>query len=132
MFTLSLEECEEFISGDGAHLRELLHPDKAPLELRYSLAHAIVEPGSSTAPHRLRTSEVYYLLSGTGRMSIEDEMKDVGPQETVYIPPGAIQYITNTGVEDLVFLCIVDPAWRPEDEEILLRHIEPFAAGGES
>jgi len=119
MFTRSLEECEEFVSGDGARLRELLHPDKAPLELRYSLAHAIVEPGSSTAPHRLRTSEVYYLLSGTGRMSIDDEMKDVGPQETVYIPPGATQYISNTGVEDLVFLCIVDPAWRADDEEIL-------------
>ena len=119
MFTRSLEECEEFVSGDGARLRELLHHDKAPLELRYSLAHAIVEPGSSTAPHRLRTSEVYYLLSGTGRMSIDDEMKDVGTQETVYIPPGATQYISNTVVEDLVFLCIVDPAWRADDEDIL-------------
>jgi mannose-6-phosphate isomerase-like protein (cupin superfamily) len=43
----------------------------------------------------------------------------VGPGDTVYIPPGAGQQITNTGRSDLVFLAIVDPAWRAEDEELL-------------
>jgi mannose-6-phosphate isomerase-like protein (cupin superfamily) len=36
----------------------------------------------------------------------------------VYIPPGAEQHIRNTGAGDLKFLCIVDPAWRAEDEEV--------------
>jgi len=37
----------------------------------------------------------------------------------VYIPPLSTQYIRNTGSDDLKFLCIVDPAWREQDEEIL-------------
>ena len=44
MFTRDLKDCEEFIAGDNTILREILHPDKADLDLRYSLAHAIVKP----------------------------------------------------------------------------------------
>ncbi len=41
------------------------------------------------------------------------------PGDTVYIAPYSTQRITVLGPEDLEFLCIVDPAWREEDEEIL-------------
>ena len=119
MFVRSLDDCEEFVAGDGSRLRELLHPDKAAVELRYSLAHATVRPGERTVPHRLAASEVYYILRGTGTMSIDDEYEAVEAGCTVYIPPQATQSIENTGDHDLLFLCIVDPAWRLEDEEIL-------------
>ncbi len=118
MFVRKLEDCEEFIAGDETVLREMLHPDKAPLELRYSLAHATLKPGRRSTPHALRTSEVYYLLEGRGVMHIDGETRDVGPRETIYIPPGAKQCIENTGRGDLKFLCIVDPAWREEDEVV--------------
>ena len=119
MLVTRLEDCDEFISADGARLRELLHPDKAELDISYSLAHAVVEPGLSTTAHRLKTSEVYYIIRGEGLAHIDGEEAGVLPGQAVYIPPGAVQYITNTGGDDLVFLCIVDPAWRVEDEEIL-------------
>ncbi len=119
MHVIKLEDCEEFVSRDGARLREMLHPDKAVLDLRYSLAHAIVEPGLSTAEHRLAASEVYYLLSGKGLMHIDGDEEEVSAGCTVYIPPGSVQKITNTGSDDLVFLCIVDPAWQEHLEEIL-------------
>jgi mannose-6-phosphate isomerase-like protein (cupin superfamily) len=119
MHVIRLEECEEFTSADNARLRELLHPDKAGLELRYSLAHAIVEPGLSTAEHRLTVSEVYYLLEGSGMVHIDGEEEKVSAGCAVYIPPGSVQKITNTGERDLVFLCIVDPAWHERYEEIL-------------
>jgi mannose-6-phosphate isomerase-like protein (cupin superfamily) len=118
MFIKDLKKCEEFIAGDGSILRELLHPDKAELTFRYSLAHAVVRPGQTTRSHRLRTSEVYYIMEGTGVMHINEESKAVGPGQTIYIPPDARQFIRNTGASDLVFLCIVDPAWRKEDEEV--------------
>jgi len=119
MFIRRLSDCEEFIAGDDSILRELLHPDKADLAIRYSLAHAIVKPGQTTTPHRLKTTEVYYILEGRGRMHIDAEVNDVGPGCAIYIPPHATQYIENPGGDDLVFLCIVDPAWRAADEEIL-------------
>ena len=119
MFIKDLKQCEEFIAGDNTILRELLHPAKADLNLRYSLAHAVVKPGKTSRPHRLKTSEVYYILEGEGVMHIDDESASVRPGHAIYIPPNAKQYIHNAGKTDLVFLCIVDPAWRKEDEEVL-------------
>ena len=119
MFIKDLKDCEEFIAGDNTILRELLHPDKADLNLRYSLAHAIVKPGDTSQPHKLKTSEVYYILEGEGEMHIDDGVEKVSPSQAIYIPPHAKQYIKNTGNSNLIFLCIVDPAWRVEDEEVL-------------
>ncbi len=119
MFIRELKDCPEFIAGDNCTLREILHPDKADLKIRYSLAHAVVKPGETTRTHRLRTSEVYYILDGKGVMHINEESSPVGPGATIYIPPRAKQSITNPGKKDLRFICIVDPAWRKEDEEVL-------------
>ena len=121
MWIRHLSECEEFIAGDGSRLREVLHPDKSDVAVRYSLAHATVAPGERTNAHRLTTSEVYYILSGGGRMHIDAESGPVNAGCVVYIPPGAAQYIENTGRTDLVFLCIVDPAWRRENEVVLAK-----------
>lgn len=118
MFIRTLNDCEEFIAGDSVILREILHPDKADLKLRYSLAHAVVKPGQTSYQHRLATSEVYYILEGEGIMFIDDESKRVSAGHTVYIPPHATQCIQNISNTDLVFLCIVDPAWRIEDEVV--------------
>jgi len=118
MLVRKLNECEEFTAGDGTILRELLHPDKQPLALRYSLAHAIVPVGQTSIPHSLTTSEVYYIMQGKGEMHIDDASQMIEPGDAVYIPPNARQYVHNCGDEPLVFVCMVDPAWREEDETI--------------
>ncbi len=118
MLIRRLNDCEEFIAGDNTLLRELLHPDKQAITLRYSLAHAVVPSGQTSILHSLTTSEVYYILSGVGEMHIDTEVQTVYPGDAVYIPPHARQYIHNGGTEPLVFICIVDPAWRKEDETI--------------
>ncbi|MBE9158966.1 cupin domain-containing protein [Nodosilinea sp. LEGE 06152] len=118
MLIRKLLDCPEFVAGDGTQLRELLHPDKQDIALRYSLAHAVVPVGQVSTPHALTTSEVYYVLAGQGEMHIDDETSPVGPGDAVYIPPRARQYIRNTGAEPLVFICLVDPAWRQEDETV--------------
>lgn len=118
MLIRKLMECEEFTAGDQTLLRELLHPDKQPLDLRYSLAHATVPPGQTSTLHSLTTSEVYYILSGSGDMSIDDETQRVEPGDAIYIPPNARQCIHNPGTDPIVFICIVDPAWRKEDETV--------------
>lgn len=118
MLVQKLNACAEFMAGDSTHLRELLHPDKQKLALRYSLAHATLPVGQTSIPHSLKTSEVYYILSGSGEMHIDDETQVVEPGDAVYIPPNARQFIHNCGSEPLVFICIVDPAWRQKDETV--------------
>jgi mannose-6-phosphate isomerase-like protein (cupin superfamily) len=118
MLIRQLQDCPEFVAGDGTQLRELLHPDKQDLALGYSLAHAILPVGQVSTPHALTTSEVYYILSGTGEMYIDAGISVVGPGDAIYIPPNARQYLRNNGSEPIVFICIVDPAWRAEDETV--------------
>jgi mannose-6-phosphate isomerase-like protein (cupin superfamily) len=118
MFIKDLSDCEEFKAGDNSILRELLHPDKAEIATNYSLAHAIIKPGQTSLRHKLKTTEVYYILEGEGLMHINKETQRVHPGHAIYIPPNSLQFIQNTGKDDLVFLCIVDPAWKKEDETI--------------
>lgn len=118
MLIIDTDSKEEFIAGDKTILHQILHPDKIELSIRYSMAHATVKPGESSTLHALKTSEVYYILNGEGEMQINDEKAAVRPGQTVYIPPHAKQSIRNTGHTDLKFICIVDPAWRQEDEEV--------------
>ncbi|MBP2146760.1 cytosine deaminase [Methanofollis sp. W23] len=110
-----------FTARDRTHLREILHPKNEPeCRNRCSIAHAYLAPGEASRPHRLRTSsETYYVLSGEGVMHIDEESAQVSAGQVVYIPPGAVQSLENTGEDDLVILAIVDPAWDAEDEEVL-------------
>lgn len=106
---------------DGCLLCELLHPGRVPGagELSYSIAHAIVPAGESTLPHVLgHSSELYYILEGTAEVHVGNEVQTVRPGMAVLIPPGARQYVRNTGGGDLVFLCIVSPQWTREDERL--------------
>jgi mannose-6-phosphate isomerase-like protein (cupin superfamily) len=118
MLIRKLHDCEEFVAGDGTLLRELLHPDKQAIALRYSLAHAVLPSGQTSTLHALKTSEVYYILSGQGEMHIDNESRFVEAGDAIYIPPNATQYIRNVGLQPLIFVCIVDPAWRLADETV--------------
>jgi mannose-6-phosphate isomerase-like protein (cupin superfamily) len=119
MVIRSLDDTAGAKAGDASFLRELLHPAKERLEIGYSLAHAEVGPGEKTLPHRLESAEVYFILEGRGLMHVGDERAEVAAGQAVYIPPGRIQFIENAGTTRLAFLCIVDPAWTPENEEVL-------------
>jgi mannose-6-phosphate isomerase-like protein (cupin superfamily) len=108
-----------FTAGDETIIRELLHPKNDPVPLGYSLAHAEVPPGAASLPHRLHgRSETYLLLEGEGQAYIDGQAYDLQKDELLYIPAGAEQYIRNTGAGVLRFLCIVDPPWSAETEEV--------------
>lgn len=119
MIIKDIERCSRFKAMDGTILCELLHPAREGLDIHYSIAHAVLNPGMRSLPHRLKeSSELYYILEGQGLMHIDAESSKVMPGQAVYIPPGSWQYIENTGATDLKFLCIVYPMWRAQDEEL--------------
>lgn len=122
MLIKDIQNGKYFRAIDNTILCELLHPAKEDeaLEIRCSIAHAIVKPGVTTVQHRLKTSaEVYYILDGEGVIYIDDESADVHSGQAIYIPPNSKQNIQNTGNYNLKILCIVYPMWRMEDEEVL-------------
>ena len=119
MVHVNLAARPEFLAGDHTRLRELLHPARLPLALGYSVAHGVLAPGARSKRHRLASSEVYYIIAGHGRLTVDGAVVTVEPGSVVYVPPGGVQSLNNVGSTDIEFLCLVDPAWRPEDEEVL-------------
>jgi mannose-6-phosphate isomerase-like protein (cupin superfamily) len=114
MFVKSLSDCERIVANDLTELRELLHPEHDGLPVGYSLAHAVIRPGQRSIRHHLEgRTEVYYLLSGQGRMHVGEEVREVRAGDALLIPAGVVQFLENTGTTDLVFLAIVEPAWQP-------------------
>ncbi|MDH5639693.1 MAG: cupin domain-containing protein [Nitrospira sp.] len=119
MLKRTLADCREFLAGDHTVLRELLHPAKETVSLGYSLAHGKLAAGHRSNRHALTSSEVYYFIAGQGRLIIDSETCSVEAGSVVYVPPGGTQSLENTGTTDIEFLCLVDPAWRIEDETVL-------------
>ncbi|HEU4754614.1 MAG TPA: cupin domain-containing protein, partial [Armatimonadota bacterium] len=108
MLVKSLPTCPVIVANDLTELRELLHPQHDGISIGYSLAHAVIRPGARSIRHHLEgASEVYYLLSGRGRMHIGEEVREVAAGDALLIPAGAVQFLENTGGEDLCFLAIV-------------------------
>ncbi|OPY25111.1 MAG: Cupin domain protein [Methanobacterium sp. PtaU1.Bin242] len=106
---------------DETLICELLHPKREDedLKMNFSIANAILKPGESSLPHRMKSSlEIYHITEGHGRMHIDNESAEVRNNQTIYIPPNAEQWIENTGDSDLKFLCMVSPPWTAEDEEL--------------
>ncbi len=117
MIIRDIKKCEFFEAMDGTTLCELMHPAREDLGIPYSIAYAILKPGTASLPHALKeSSEVYFILEGEGIVHVAGESSWVGPGQAILIPPGSEQYAEATGTEDFKFLCLVYPFWREDDE----------------
>jgi mannose-6-phosphate isomerase-like protein (cupin superfamily) len=71
-------------------------------------------PGSQQPLHSHPDSEqVYVIVRGRGTMLVEDESREVGPGDTILIPPGARHAIRNDTEAELVFASAASPPWEP-------------------
>ncbi len=118
MIYKKLNDIPEFLAGDHTHLKEVLHPSNDQLALNFSLAHAYLNVGENSLPHRLSHSETYYILEGQGEIYLNGKMQTIEKGDIIYVPKNVEQYVKNKGEVNLTFLCIVSPPWSPETEII--------------
>ena len=119
MLIKSLAACPPLVANDGCRIFELLHVKNDAIELPYSFAVAEIEPGKHSYRHRLRQTEVYYVLEGRGRMHIGEDTREVASGDAVLIPSGVEQWIENVADTLLRFIAIVSPPWSAGDDERL-------------
>ncbi|MGB5335786.1 MAG: cupin domain-containing protein [Woeseiaceae bacterium] len=97
----------EVWTAERCYITELLNTASQP---EVSVARSRVEPGVTTQLHQLAVHEWYVIESGCGMMVVGDEAPfAVGPGDTICIPKHSAQQITNSGSEDLCFLCVCTP-----------------------
>ncbi|MGI0004719.1 MAG: cupin domain-containing protein [Candidatus Nitrosotenuis sp.] len=119
MISIDLDSVKPIDGDEGSQLKQIFHPHNTMLGIRYSVIKCVLEPGKSSKQHILKSSEVYYVLSGDGILQIDGQELPVKANQAIYVPPHSKQLIQNTGKTSLEFLCIVDPAWKKEDELVI-------------
>lgn len=68
-----------------------------------------VDPGNCSNPHAHANEEVFYVVSGFGRIRVGEEEKAIGPGECVYVPPTVVHQLINTGNEALKVIAAASP-----------------------
>lgn len=56
--------------------------------------------------------QLYYFIEGTATVVCGEEIYEVEPEQTVFVPPRVPHSVVNTGDRDLVFVVVSSP---PED-----------------
>ena len=71
----------------------------------------ILPPGFTSSPHvHAAEQEVWYVISGSGRVRIGDEEAELRPDTIVVAPPGVEHQLINDGTEDLKAIWLFTPA----------------------
>ena len=103
---------EETWTSERCFIRERINSPAVP---GFSLADTRVEPGTTTELHCLSVDEWYYITAGCGEMEVGGgPTQPVSAGDTVAIPAGVSQRISNTGDADLLFQCVCMPRFTPE------------------
>jgi len=79
------------------------------------LGTSTVEPGNRTNAHSHDINEeIFYCVSGTGIMIVDGEEQEYTPGAVVFVPPGAVHQVVNTGDVPLKSVCAVSPPFEQQ------------------
>jgi len=108
------------IQGDeGTKIKQYFNPHNTLNGINYSIAQFTLESGKKSKLHKMSSSEIYYILEGRGDLKVNNDTFQLEKDDSVYVPPNSKQIIENTGSINLRFLCIVEPAWKADNEVLL-------------
>ena len=93
----------------GALSKALVGPGDTDIKLiDYRISS--YQPMAYVAPHTHKVQEqIYHVIEGEGAMDINGETNIVRRHDVIHIPPGIEHSITNTGLDNLVFIVVTAP-----------------------
>jgi mannose-6-phosphate isomerase-like protein (cupin superfamily) len=104
-----------FRAADGATVFELFHPNNSAIK-NISIAGGFLEAEKVARPHyHEKSEEIYYMLSGAGKVRLGDEIFEIGPGDTIYVPTVKIHSLISTGKNPLRVLAIESPPYSDKD-----------------
>jgi mannose-6-phosphate isomerase-like protein (cupin superfamily) len=98
-----------YLAHGGAIAQMIL--DRRTLKEIGFLAIAMLAPGKTIEAHVDPYEEIYFIMTGEGEMSVDNETRHVKPGDATWIPTGSSHALTNSGNEDCVILVVASPAW---------------------
>jgi len=105
----------EFTSLDGAIVYEL-GSEKERQATGVGFAAGFLPGDRKAKPHHHKVSEeLYYVISGQGKVRLDDKVFDVKKGSLVYIPTKVVHGLGNTYSENLEILCVSSPCYKGSD-----------------
>ena len=110
-FVIHESECEIEDWGEsgrhGVSWRTLLSADRTPTN-SLTVGTAEIQPGAPDELHlhRHEPAEAYYILAGTGVVSIDGVLHDICAGSTIFVPPNSVHAVGNTGPDVLKLLYV--------------------------
>lgn len=96
----------QYEKGKYGRLIDLLKGSKYA-NTDYSVGIRKIKPGENSPEHSHKEcDELYYIISGTGVIEIENQSKEIKQGDIVIIPQKASHLVKNTGNSEMEFLVI--------------------------
>jgi quercetin dioxygenase-like cupin family protein len=91
-------------TAPGASIRWLIDDDhdQAPV---YALRMVELEPGGNSPKHTHPYEHENFIVSGQGRVLIDDVWHDLQEGDVVFVPPDVLHQYVNAGEKTFKFLC---------------------------
>lgn len=84
----------------------LIDPESSPSE-NLTMGHTIIYPTGKTTGHAHDDrEEVYYVLSGTGKMVVGDDEFPIRAGDALYVPFGEFHVTYNTGNQPMAVIWV--------------------------
>jgi mannose-6-phosphate isomerase-like protein (cupin superfamily) len=77
--------------------------EKVP-ELKFSFRKRVLHKGAAIGYHLQNTDEVYYILGGTGKMTMNGNVFPVKPGDAILTRGGSSHGLVQTGTNDLTII----------------------------
>ena len=97
-------EPSEVKDGTGVSKKILVSPDEAP---NFAMRLFTIQPGGKMPKHTNLVEHEQYVLNGSAKVGIGDEVFDVHKGDIVFMPAGEPHWYKNDGEEVFEFLCLV-------------------------
>ena len=95
---------EEVKAGSGTVRQVLIGPDEGP---NFAMRRFIMEPGGGMPRHTNAVEHEQYVLRGSARVGIGDQVLEVSRDDVVFIPAGVPHWYEAQGEEPFEFICVV-------------------------
>jgi quercetin dioxygenase-like cupin family protein len=74
-----------------------------------------IDPGNTSNEHsHAEQEEIFYCVSGSGRIRVDGEEARVDVGDLIYVPPGGTHQLINDGKAVFKVLAVVSPPFIPE------------------
>src|SRR5262245_5698751 len=112
MHVLKKETASRYQRPEGITSDQLASPRTSSAE-HLTTTLAVIQPGGEQRIHSHRPEQVYFILEGSGLMTVGDEKQRVGPGDCVFIPCDQPHGLKNDGGVTLRYFSAAAPAYEP-------------------